>query len=134
MTVVVDTSALVAMLLDEPEATRFGLFLRDQAPVISTGSLIETLRVIMRRRGAHAGMGVHELLDTFGIDQVPVERAHVRLAEQGHLRFGKGRGQPPAALNFGDLFAYALAKHLNAPLLFKGNDFSQTDITPALPA
>lgn len=132
MTIVVDTSALVAMLLDEPEATRFGLFLRDETPVVSAGSLIETLRVVMRRRGVRARVEVDELLDTFGIGTSPVDRAQVELAAEGHVRFGTGRGSPPAVLNFGDLFAYALARHLDAPLLFKGDDFPQTDIRPAL--
>jgi ribonuclease VapC len=134
LTVVVDTSAVLAMLLGEPEATRFGKILRDEKPAISAGSLIETLRVVLRRRGERARVEVYDLLSAFQVRVEPVDEAQVVLAEDGHLRFGKGRGRAPAVLNFGDLFAYALARHLNAPLLFKGNDFAQTDIKPALPA
>ena len=130
--VVVDTSALVAMLLAEPEAVAFGLFLRDRSPVISAGSLIVTLRVVMRRRGVQARAELDDLMETFGVRTHPVDQAQVELAAEGHVRFGKGRGAPPAALNFGDLFAYALARHLDAPLLFKGNDFGQTDVRVAL--
>ena len=134
MTVVVDTSALLAMLLGEPEATRFGELLQDETPAISAGSLIETLRVVMRRRGERARAEVYDLLGTFEVKIEPVDEAQVALAEDGHIRFGKGRGRAPAVLNLGDLFAYALARKLDAPLLFKGNDFAQTDIRPALPA
>jgi ribonuclease VapC len=133
LTVVVDTSAILAMLLGEPEATRFGKFLRDEKPAISAGSLIETMRVVLRRRGERARGEVYDLLGAFGVKVEPVDEVQVALAEDGHIRFGKGRGRAPAVLNFGDLFAYALARHSNAPLLFKGNDFTQTDIRPALP-
>ena len=61
---------------------------------------------------------------------MPVDRAQVELAREGMLADGKGRGAEPAALNFGDLFAYALARQLGLPLLFKGVDFSRTDVTP----
>ena len=75
---------------------------------------------------------VQALLDRFEVEIVPVDAPQVELAVDGHLRFGKGRAAPPAVLNFGDLFAYALARQLDAPLLFKGGDFVQTDVKPAL--
>ncbi|HMR33669.1 MAG TPA: type II toxin-antitoxin system VapC family toxin, partial [Geminicoccus sp.] len=61
----------------------------------------------------------------------PVDAAQARLADEGQRRFGIGRAAPPAVLDFGDLFAYALARHLDAPLLYKGDDFGRTDLRPA---
>lgn len=71
-------------------------------------------------------------LELFAVQVVPVDVTQPRLAEEVNRRFGKGRGRPPAVLNFGDLFAYALGRHLDAPLLFKGDDFSRTDLRAAL--
>ena len=74
------------------------------------------------------------LLAAAEAEVVPVDAAQVAAARDGMLRFGRGRGEEPGVLNFGDLFAYALAKRLNAPLLFKGDDFTRTDLKPlALP-
>jgi ribonuclease VapC len=71
---------------------------------------------------------VWDFLELFSVRVIPVDVEQTRLAEEGHRRFGK----PPAVLNFGDLFAYALARQLNAPLLFKGDDFRQTDLRAVL--
>lgn len=131
MTLVVDTSALVAVLFGEPERERFRAVLNAHDAVISAGNMIELLRVVMCREPQWLS-DVRPLLDAFGIEIAAVDDPQVILAEHGQLRFGKGRGAPPAVLNFGDLFAYALARHLDAPLLFKGDDFSQTDVRPAL--
>ena len=79
------------------------------------------------RAGPQRWDDVDHLLDLFGIVAVPVDRPQILLAKDGMRRFGQG----PAALNFGDLFAYALARSVPAPLLFKGNDFTRTDIRPA---
>lgn len=128
MRLVVDTSALVAILEAEPEADGFAAALADHEPVISCGTLIETLRVVALRRGDAALPLVHALLDANRVTPVPVDAAQVALAEDGMRRFGKGRRVTPAVLNFGDLFAYALARHLDAPLLFKGDDFGPTDV------
>jgi ribonuclease VapC len=132
--VAVDTSVLAAMLLGEDDAEGLGEFLAATAPAISAGSLIELIRVVTLRRGEGMRAEVRALLERFEVETVPVDAAQVDLAAEGHARFGKGRGAPPAVLNFGDLFAYALARRLSAPLLFKGDDFSQTDVTPALSA
>lgn len=132
MRLVVDTSAVLAILQDEPEAVAFAEALADGEPAISCGTLLETLRVTRIRRG-EAGIGhVWELIDANRIAIVAVDPGQVALADEGQKRFGLGRGRPPAVLNFGDLFAYALARQLDAPLLFKGDDFNRTDLRSAL--
>ena len=98
---------------------------------ISAGSLIELLRVVMRRTPKLLAE-VRTLLRVLEVATAAVDEAQVELAIEGQVRFGKGRGQPPAALDFGDLFAYALARQLDVPLLFKGDDFTRTDLCPAL--
>lgn len=131
MTLVVDTSAVVAILMDEPERDRFRNLLLRSSPVISAGSLVEALRISAVRK-ARAISPAWDFLELFSVQVVSLDLAQARLAEEGNRRFGKGRGQPPAVLDFGDLFAYALARHLDAPLLFKGDGFSRTDLRPAL--
>ena len=121
---IVDTSALIAVLRREPEADGFveSLF-ASSAVRVSAGTLLET-RIVAERDGGTAELA--ELLEVIGVDVVPVDARQVDLAFDGFRRFGKGRH--PAGLNFGDLFAYALARALDAPLLFKGNDFARTDV------
>ena len=131
MTLVVDTSAVVAILMDEPERDRFRNLLLRSSPVISAGSLVEALRISAVRK-ARAISPAWDFLELFSVQVVSLDLAQARLAEEGNRRFGKGRGQPPAVLDFGDLFAYALARHLDAPLLFKGDGFSRNDLRPAL--
>lgn len=132
MSLVVDTSALVAILFGEPERERFRRLLRvTPAAVISAGNAIELLRVVARRE-PHLLADARALLAIFGITVVSVDEAQVSLAAEGQARFGRGRGSPPAVLNFGDLFACALARQLDLPLLFKGDDFRQTDVKVAL--
>ena len=80
--------------------------------------------------GDRALGAVDRLIELYGIEPVPVDPAQVALAREGMLAYGKGRGEQPAALNFGDLFAYALARQLRLPLLFKGEDFAATDVMP----
>lgn len=130
MRFVVDTSALVAIVNDEPEAERFHSLLLDHEPLISCGTLIETLRVMQVGLGAPSLDAIDRLVGLYGIEQVPVDAGQVALAREGMLAYGKGRGEAPSALNFGDLFAYALARQLRLPLLFKGNDFAATDVPP----
>ena len=124
---IVDTSALIAVLRREPEVDRLIDRLLAAPDVrISTGTLLET-RIVAERDG-----GTDELLklmEAVGIEVVPVDARQAELAFDGFRRFGKGRH--PAGLNFGDLFAYALARALNEPLLFKGDDFVQTDVKAA---
>ena len=131
MRLVVDTSAVIAILMDESERDGFRDLLLRGSPVISAGSLVEALRLSAVRK-ARAISPVWGFLELFSVQVVPLDVAQARLAEEGNRRFGKGRGQPPAVLDFGDLFAYALARHLDAPLLFKGDGFSRTDLRPAL--
>jgi ribonuclease VapC len=132
VSLVVDTSALVAILFREPERERFRRLLRaTPTAVISAGNAIELLRVVARRE-PHLLADARALLAIFGIAVASVDEAQVSLAAEGQARFGKGRRAPPAVLDFGDLFAYALARHLDAPLLFKGDDFRQTDVKVAL--
>ncbi len=128
---VVDTSAIMALLLDEPEATRIDNLLSttDQS-VISAGNHVELLMVTESRAGAEGVLLLDEALRRLeiGIEDVTAEVA--RLALDAWRRFGKGRH--PAALNFGDSFAYGLARARNESLLFIGQDFAQTDIRSAL--
>jgi ribonuclease VapC len=128
----VDTSAIIAILEDEPERRVFSEFILRHEPALSACSLIEALRVMQRRRPSAAKREVWSLVEAHGIEVVAFDRAQLEFAEQGLSRFGKGRRRPPAVLNFGDLFAYALARKLDVPLLFKGDDFRATDIRPAL--
>jgi len=130
---VADSSALIAILLGEPERADFKRFLLAHEVKISAGTLIETLRVVQLGLGPEALSAVDELLETSGAEIVSVDADQVAVAREGMLRFGKGRGEEPAVLNFGDLFAYALAKRLGLPLLYKGDDFARTDVEPALP-
>jgi ribonuclease VapC len=125
---VVDTSALLAILLGEPERAAFRRLLRQHEAKISAGTLIETLRVVQISLGPEGHAGVDALLETTGAEIVPVDDGQVAEARRGMLLFGKGRGEEPAVLNFGDLFAYALARRLALPLLFKGDDFARTDV------
>jgi ribonuclease VapC len=130
--IVVDTSALVAIVNGEPEAERFHSLLLDHEPVISCGTLIETLRVMQVGLGDPALAAIDRLLELYGVEPVPVDAEQVALARAGMLAYGKGRGETPATLNFGDLFAYALSKQLHLPLLFKGEDFAATDVMPVV--
>ena len=133
MRIVVDTSALIAVLLGEPERDAFVRTLTDHEPAASAGTLLETLRVMQVTVGRHYLDDVHALLKMHAVEVLPVDADQVALAQDGMVRFGRGRGEEPAVLNFGDLFAYALAKWLDAPLLFKGDDFARTDVTPFVP-
>jgi ribonuclease VapC len=124
-----DTSALIAVVLGEPEAERFLAALRSDAVSISAVSLTEAAIVAEARQGPDAARDL-ELLTAAVVDRiVAVDEAHARAAAGAWRRFGKGRH--PANLNFGDCFAYATASLGNLPLLFKGDDFTQTDLRAA---
>lgn len=133
MTLVIDTSAVIAVLGGEPEARIFVDLMVSAMPEvrISAGTLIECHRLSIRHGGSRAPDDVDSLLRRLAIVIAPVDATQVALARIGMERFGKGRGAAPAVLNFGDLFAYALARALDAPLLFKGDDFRATDVVPA---
>jgi ribonuclease VapC len=124
---VVDSSALVAILRKEPEAARFTrAILRDSVRLISAANLLEAGIVIDNKAGLSAGRRLDLFVERARIGIEPVTEAQARIARQAYVDYG--RGNHPAALNFGDCFAYALAKATGEPLLFKGHDFAQTDI------
>lgn len=130
MTFAVDTSALVAVLRAEDDAPQIVQALgRSPRHLISAGSYLEAC-LVTARKGSEA-VRLKALLDTAAIDVVSVSPEDAEIAAGAFLRYGRGSGHP-AQLNFGDCFAYALAKARNLPLLFKGDDFIHTDIEPAL--
>jgi ribonuclease VapC len=125
---VVETSAVLAMLLDEPEAAEFAQLIEDDpTPVISAASVVEAGIVLISRYGPDARDDLLAFLAQGGLQVEPVTAEQADLALEAYQRYGKGRHR--AGLNFGDCFAYALCKATGQPLLFKGQDFSQTDIT-----
>ena len=129
--IVIDSSALVAILNDEPERTQFIDAIVDHgAPSISASTYLETAMVLELRFGTRVARELDTLIGDIGISVVPFDHAQAAIARDAFRRYGKGLHK--AGLNFGDCFSYALAKALDAPLLFKGNDFARTDIKPAL--
>jgi ribonuclease VapC len=125
--VIVDTSALIAILRREPEGDRFtDALLAASEPKMSVATLLEARMIAQRDNGAAE---LEALINAAGIEIVSTDLAQIDLAFEGFLRFGKGRH--PAGLNFGDLFAYALARTLDEPLLYKGEAFGQTDVRSA---
>jgi ribonuclease VapC len=124
---IIDTSALVSILDQEAEAERLtrAIALVSER-MVSAANVVETGIVMQVRRGDEAARDLDLLLAKFGIEISPVSARQASLARKAFQRFGRGRH--PARLNFGDCFAYALAKDRSAPLLFKGKDFSQTDV------
>jgi ribonuclease VapC len=132
--VIIDTSALIAILRAEDDASEMALAIeRAQVRRISAASYLETAVVIDASRDPIASRRFDELVDTAELRVEPVTREQAGIARDAYRDFGKGSGHK-ADLNFGDCFAYALAKSTGEALLFKGNDFSHTDIAPALPA
>jgi ribonuclease VapC len=128
--VILDTSALLAILLQEPEAERFAVAIEAAAMVrISAASYLEAAIYVDRNGDAVRRAMLDSFLEQFqiGIEAVTPEQA--KLARQAFVLFGKGRHR--AALNFGDCFSYALAKSYREPLLFKGGDFVHTDVSIA---
>jgi ribonuclease VapC len=128
---VVDSSAIIAVFLAEPEAGTMSDLLRaaDEARM-SAANLTECHIVLDHRTGDDNGEFRRALLFEFGIVIEPVTAADAWAAAGAYRRFGRGRHR--AALNYGDCFAYALARSLDAPLLFKGDDFRHTDIEAVL--
>lgn len=124
---VIDSSALMAVLLDEPEAPHVLDHLsRDQPKHISTATLFESQMVALRILGEEGLSELRVLLQLGRIDPIQLTPDHVEWALKGWREFGKGRHK--AGLNLGDCFSYGLARALNMPLLYKGNDFSHTDV------
>ncbi len=130
--IALDSSALVAILRMEPDAREFlRALVNAPAKVMSSVNLLETSLVLARAKG---DASIWEPLDAFveesEVEIVAFDRDQTYIAREAFLQYGKGRH--PAALNFGDCAAYALAKSKKVPLLFKGGDFLKTDIAPAL--
>ena len=124
---VIDTSALIAILLQEPEAQALALAVdRAATRLLSAATLLETAMVIEARKGEVGGRELDLLLYRAGIEVVAVDQEQAEIARIAWRKYGKGRH--PANLDYGDCFSYALAKASGSPLLYKGTDFSLTDI------
>ncbi|MEZ5784661.1 MAG: type II toxin-antitoxin system VapC family toxin [Rhizobiaceae bacterium] len=127
---IVDASALLAILFDEPEAEQFAALLAQaEAPRMSVVNFLEAAIRIDQQDSVVATQAFDAFIELSGIAIEPVTVEHTRLARRAYAMFGKGRHR--AGLNFGDVFAYALAKSRQEPLLYKGNDFVHTDVTRA---
>lgn len=130
--IVIDTSALLAIMGDESERRAFNERIESAAGVsISAASLLESRIVLFARSGENAVLALDAFLLKSGIAVVEVSPRVGDIAFDAYRRYGRGTGHP-AALNYGDCFSYALARQMDAPLLYKGNDFAQTDIRPAM--
>ncbi len=132
--IVIDTSAVVALVFGEPERDAIMLAIRTADKVlISTASVLETRLVVHGRRGQRAVVLLNDVLRLPVFEMVAPGAAEADAAYAAFVAFGKGSGHS-ARLNYGDLFSYALAKVRGLPLLYKGDDFAQTDIVSALAA
>ena len=127
---IVDSSAIVAVLKQEPEAASFAALMADDPRVrISAANYVE-VGVVTDRAGPVASRGLDQFIDDAQISIEPVSARQAEVARQAYRDFGKGSGHP-AGLNFGDCFAYALAFESGEPLLYKGDDFAHTGIAAA---
>ena len=125
---VVDSSALIALLNMEPESARIAVALESDATrLVSAATVVEAGLVIESRFGSVGGRELDLLIAKAGLSIEPVTADQADVAREAWRRYGKGRHS--AGLNFGDCFSYALAKVTGEPLLFKGDDFTHTDIT-----
>jgi len=128
---VVDSSALVAILMKEPGWLDLAKII-DETPqrMISAATFVETSMVVEARKGFEGERDLDALVQRASIEIVPVDAQQAQLARAAWRSLGKGNH--PASLNYGDLFSYALAKLTDSPLLYKGRDFSRTDLVSAL--
>lgn len=125
---IVDSSAIVAIVREESEAARLVTLIAKQSEAaMSAGNYLETAIVVDRERDPALSAGLDALLDRLGIVIEPVTAAQAKLARQAYRDFGKGSGHP-AKLNFGDCFAYALAIERGEALLYKGDDFEHAGL------
>ena len=130
--IVVDTSAIVAIALGETERAAFVRIIeRADRALVSTVAVVAARMVVHGRRGQRAVVLMDDLLRLPSFEMVPPGVAEMDAAYAAFVAFGKGSGHS-AGLNFGDVFSYALAKVRGLPLLFKGDDFSKTDLRSAL--
>jgi len=131
--IAVDTSAIIAIIFNEPERHEFAAsILGANKALVSTVSVVEAKIVIHGRRGVRAVVMVDDLLNSADFEITPPTLRDMNAAFSAHLVYGKGSGHR-ASLNFGDVFSYALAKVRDLPLLYKGNDFAETDLRPVIP-
>ena len=129
---VIDPSAVLAILFQEPQAPMFAAAIEaEPAPVISAASVVEVGLVLLFRKTKGARKDLADFLRESGVQVEAVDHSQAKLALDAFERYGKGGGHP-AQLNFGDCFSYALAKATGKPLLFKGAHFSKTDLSSAL--
>ncbi|HMN70233.1 MAG TPA: type II toxin-antitoxin system VapC family toxin [Rhodoblastus sp.] len=129
--IVVDSSAIVAIALDEPESEPFSRIISINRCLLAAPTALESHLVLSGRAPASAAKFMDVFLAREAVNLVPFDGDLLEIARHAFDRFGRGRHA--AALNFGDCFAYALAKAHNAPLLYKGGDFALTDIRAAIP-
>lgn len=130
---IVDTSAIMAILLAEPEQDEFMSLIFDTDPAerrISAGTWIELAAVTTRHPYSNLAAGLDALAALARFDIMPVTAEQAQIGHRAYRTYGRGAGHP-ARLNLGDCFAYALARDRGEPLLFKGDDFARTDVTPA---
>lgn len=128
---IVDTSALVAIALDEPERLEFQELIVDSTTArLSAANLVELFIVVDRHSNRSVSDRIDTLIGALALVIEPVTAEQARIAREAYRLFGRGNGHP-ARLNYGDCFAYALAKALGEPLLFKGDDFIHTDVAAA---
>jgi ribonuclease VapC len=126
--IAVDTSVIAAIAFNEPEREAFiKRILVSKRALISAANLVEIRIVIRARCNEQAANFIEDFLRLPSFETVAVDELTANIASRAYISFGKGSGHP-AQLNFGDVFSYALAKSRSIPLLFKGNDFSQTDV------
>jgi ribonuclease VapC len=131
--IAVDTSALVAILLGEPEAAGFAQAITEaERCFMSAANVLEASMVMIGRRSPEIARAIDDFIARRGIEIVPLDEAQSLAGREAFVRFGKGRH--PAGLNFGDCMSYALAKTRGLPLLYKGADFTKTDIAAAAAA
>ena len=129
---IVDSSALLAIILDEAEAGRFAeLILTTPQSLLPAAAYVEVSLKVDRGRDGVPNPALDATIAALGLQIADFSADQARAARAAYNRYGASNG---GILNFGDCLVYATARHLNRPLLFKGNDFSRTDLTPALPA
>jgi ribonuclease VapC len=127
---VIDSSALIAIVRDEPEGRRFQRLVRGAFPrLVGAATMVEASIVMLSRFGESGLTDLRAYLESIDIATVPLAPEHVDLAVDAFRRFGKGRH--PAGLNFGDCLSYALAQATGEALLYKGDDFARTDVASA---
>jgi ribonuclease VapC len=130
---ILDTSAVIAILRNEPERDALITAMTDANDILSmsAGSYLEAIVVARENKRVSPARQLDELINDYSVDVAAFTPHQARIAGEAYRRFGKGSGHA-AQLNFGDCMTYALAKDLGKSVLFKGGDFSKTDIEPAL--